>query len=1127
MPNLSAWCAVLLVDASLKAALLAIVAAALLRSFRVRDSNLRHRVWTGVLAGMVVLPFLSQIVPALRFPFLRDVPFLNQDLWLAQRDDSLRISVAAEEREANVLKKSTVEARSVMDVSTLGSPSPTHGMAGASIQPTMGTMGNAAAVPVPADPKKALNETPKPNRSPSRPSSGGRWSIAVFGVWLIGFFCAAFWLLLGVVTLHLLRRRSTLVTPGELADLGLPSELAHRRGRPLRVLECPLIRVPLSAGLLRSAILLPSDWLTWSPDKLRDVFAHERTHIERGDCIVIVLAEINRCLYWFHPIAWWLRQRLATLAEEVCDDAAIDAAGDRTVYARHLLEVAGALSVQRSRLVPTALSMARQSNVEGRIDAILDVARPLSKRLSRAASLVLLLAIVVTVGSAAALRPSRADQADSMAVLVANDSQMKAAAPGVMKGSSNESVRGQSPSKDAAIGTEKVSWPRKFSGHVTDSDGHPIGQAKILLIWGAFSEIGRPMDLCEVARSDARGDFAFEITRQAWVERKLDEPAQVLAQAPDYGLDLLPLETFDIQRVDSRKRERLQRDVDQTDGAGRIVRRTLKLRPEQSIHGRLVDLEGRPLPNVMVSAESIWNLKIEKLLKAFEKSDKSLMYESLLYVPLSLDSLQQLFPPVRTDAHGAFTFRGIGKDQLVTLIFQAEGIEAARIYVVGRKMQPARLPQVEFYRNGYQDFYGGCEFTYALGPSAPVIGVVKDYDTGQPIPNTVVFVERLFAEHGKQREQLRLSCRYMRSLTDKQGRFRIVGIPPGNTHVLRAAPPVQEPYLMAEKDISPKLDGSHGPIEIRVKQGIWYEGRVTDKTSGKPVKAHVDHLALASNPNKLDTFGLKQGWEMSRYSTDSNGHFRTLGLPGPGVLLIRATDLQNYPREIGADKVSGYEARSKYIPTTPVGYPLSNWNLISQVDPPKTATTFHRDFVLDAGQAIPGRVVAPDGKPHSDAKVLGEILNEDFWVSHTNAEFALKSYDGKGPRQLLVQSSNGSLVGQYRLEGPAPKEIVVKLEPAVRVKGRLIERETNLPAERYGIYCEESTVGEAQIQVKTDYDGRFEIKGLLAGVGYKMNAANPGHFVNDKNKFQIDLKQAKPGALIDLGDIGRTTSNKL
>src|SRR4029450_11351229 len=57
-------------DTSLKAALVALAAAALLKLLRFHDSNLRHRAWTGVLAGMLLLPVLTPLMPALRLPLL-------------------------------------------------------------------------------------------------------------------------------------------------------------------------------------------------------------------------------------------------------------------------------------------------------------------------------------------------------------------------------------------------------------------------------------------------------------------------------------------------------------------------------------------------------------------------------------------------------------------------------------------------------------------------------------------------------------------------------------------------------------------------------------------------------------------------------------------------------------------------------------------------------------------------------------------------------------------------------------------------------------------------------------------------------------------------------------------------
>src|SRR5262245_19586150 len=83
MFSLSLQWLVLALDTSLKAALIALLAAAALRAMKLRDSNVRHRVWTGVLLGMLLLPVLARMIPALRLP----LPFRLDRLTAFQLDD--------------------------------------------------------------------------------------------------------------------------------------------------------------------------------------------------------------------------------------------------------------------------------------------------------------------------------------------------------------------------------------------------------------------------------------------------------------------------------------------------------------------------------------------------------------------------------------------------------------------------------------------------------------------------------------------------------------------------------------------------------------------------------------------------------------------------------------------------------------------------------------------------------------------------------------------------------------------------------------------------------------------------------------------------------------------------------
>ena len=507
----------------------------------------------------------------------------------------------------------------------------------------------------------------------------------------------------------------------------------------------------------------------------------------------------------------------------------------------------------------------------------------------------------------------------------------------------------------------------------------------------------------------------------------------LIAAAPNHGLDWLPLKVFETPLAASSKTEVLFRQIDKALGAGRAAGRTLKLPSEtQPIRGRLVDTEGRPLANVNVLIESLSQPNIDILMKAFERSSKDLYYDALNSsrspgggVRRAL--LRKLLPPVATNSEGEFTVAGIGRDQLATFSLRGQNIQWQRIQVLGRTMKTHRLPHTPTFPNGSKDVFFGRRFTHAVGPAVTVSGVVRDFDTGVPVPNTVVFVDRLFREGGASQGELRLDTEHMRAVTDSHGEFQIEGMPPGNGHVLNAIPPKSEPYLIAEQAISPKINDRESTVEILVKRGIWISGRITDKETGDPVEGSVNYLALQNNPNSLDKLGLRQGWTMDRYRTDENGRYKVLGLPGPGVLLARSWT-KSYPLGIGAETVTGYrtDIAGGYIPTTPIGLPLSNWNLIRQIDPASDDESFKCDLTLDAGQTISGVVVGPDGELFSQLNVMGEVLNNSFWKPRANGRFEVEGYDGKGPRQLFFKSDDEDLVGQFRLEGDAPQKISVK-----------------------------------------------------------------------------------------------------
>ena len=140
-----------------------------------------------------------------------------------------------------------------------------------------------------------------------------------------------------------------------------------RASRPLRsqwadvdVRVSEVVTVPVTFA---SIILMPVGYKAWSPRKLEAALLHEKSHVCQRDFYVLLLASINRAVFWFSPFAWWLSVRLEELAEAVSDDAAIAGlGGDRDGYA----DILAAMAATRQRL-PAGLAMAHPRTVHRRV----------------------------------------------------------------------------------------------------------------------------------------------------------------------------------------------------------------------------------------------------------------------------------------------------------------------------------------------------------------------------------------------------------------------------------------------------------------------------------------------------------------------------------------------------------------------------------------------------------------------------------------------------------------------------------------------------------------------------------------------------------------------------------------
>ena len=323
---------------ALKASVILCSGVLLCLALRKSSAALRHLVWSVVLTALLLLPVLEVTTPAWRVALLRP------------------IEVETPTR--------------ILSGSTRFDPTRPDGSA-PSLSPRVSSSTSAAA---------PLNH--KPDGVSQLELTSSRWFMIA---WLAGAAAVLAWVATGMVAVVLLARRAKPVRDARLSAMleACADELGmHRRVRLLHSAEAV---TPMTFGLLRSVIVLPSDAVRWSGDRQRCVLLHELAHIGRRDVLLQQIAQLSCALYWFHPLVWFAARQLRREREHACDNAVVMAGARPSDYATHLLDVARGYR-STPLMQPAALAMARQSQLEGRLLALLkadcDRTRPTRARIA-------------------------------------------------------------------------------------------------------------------------------------------------------------------------------------------------------------------------------------------------------------------------------------------------------------------------------------------------------------------------------------------------------------------------------------------------------------------------------------------------------------------------------------------------------------------------------------------------------------------------------------------------------------------------------------------------------------------------------------------------------------------------
>jgi hypothetical protein len=203
-------------------------------------------------------------------------------------------------------------------------------------------------------------------------------------------------------------------------------------------------------------------------------------------------------------------------------------------------------------------------------------------------------------------------------------------------------------------------------------------------------------------------------------------------------------------------------------------------------------------------------------------------------------------PKATTDAEGRFRITGIGRNRLVIARLEGPNIVTQDLHILTR---PGKTIEATAFEGRPEmgdprrvTTYYAPGFRHATSPSRPVVGIVRDRDTkkllaGVSIRNLKLANNPLHYGNGQE---------IMQTTTDAQGRYRLASMPKGEGNKIKIVPPSDLPYLTVSFDV-PNPPGL-GPVtvDVALKRGVWIEGKVTDKVTGKPVKGGVHYFPLYS-----------------------------------------------------------------------------------------------------------------------------------------------------------------------------------------------------------------------------------------------------------------------------------------
>jgi protocatechuate 3,4-dioxygenase beta subunit len=895
---------------------------------------------------------------------------------------------------------------------------------------------------------------------PAWPALGG-WAFSAGALLMIG------WLVVGHCQTASVRRRSV-QAPQWTHDF-----LARVVGD-----GCPLpdlrlsdrLAQPVAVGLLRPSIILPSLLTNQPPESRLDAaLAHEWAHIRNRDLWLIALSRLLMPILFAHPAYWWLRGRIRD-DQEILADAAASTDG-RADYASVLLSWALAAPDRPRLAVAGSLALwERPSQLKRRIVVLLDhdfrveMTCPRWWRVAVRSAM----ALAVLALSVISFRPVALAQAP-------------------------DDPATQEPKQDLPVKPDEKSADGEMV-RVVDAHGKPAAGVKFYRCDTQFRSLEKERETA-VLLGQSGPDGSFRLAAQD-VQAAKEHMSEIVAMADGSGPAF----------------------VDQSVGKGM---QELRLAGDDvPIRGRVLDINGRGVAGASIQLVGVgWHPsgKLDEWLAALDAEKVAYPVTYRLLKSWTTADLTSLYPPVMADSEGRFTLKGVGRERVASLLISGPKIETRFEYVATRNMPAVKLPDFDRQNQARTVTYHGAEFDLVAGPCVEVTGTVSDKDTGKPIAGAVVQMTTAFGN----------PFRFLKTTTDAAGHYKLTGIPPknsfGETDGVMASAPREAAYLQSVQPLDEKPGDQPVTRDFALKRGVLARGRITDKVTGKPIKANLDYFILEDNPhlNEYPPYGtVRAGMP---YPCDENGVFEIVVMPGRGVLCARFGN-DTYRLGVGIAKIKGLtEAFPGTYAAKPHYLSAMNYNMLVEVDARPGDASVSADMQFERGRTLKGSLKGPDGEPVSGALMMGAEDHFQTWGHEPldSAEFEVHSLGPDNKRGLLFYHAGKNLAGAYVVKPGEGGPITVTLEPCGKLFGRLMESGVS----RAGVHitCDRPYEGDDSRYehgslpgaIKTGKDGRFEVVGLVPGLKYSLRVWNGNRIIGEAVKNVV----VKSGETKDLGDV--------